>query len=175
MPMSTSSSAGKAVGDEPKRFFQKRALEAVHDEAVEFALHHQRRLADGDHQRPRPLDDLRRRPWRRDDLRRGDQVGRVDRVDDEAAVPAGQRLGEGGGQDRRGRGGEHRIGWRERIEPGEDRPLHLDVLRRVLLDVAGAGERRVQVVLAADRGEHLVGRPAAEQVVSPRGRAARRG
>ena len=48
-------------------------------------------------------------PRRRHHLGRRDEVGRVDRMDDEAAVPALQRLGEGRGQDRRGRAGEDRI------------------------------------------------------------------
>ena len=40
--------AGIAVGDEPEGFLQQRALHPVHDEAVELALHHDRRLAGGD-------------------------------------------------------------------------------------------------------------------------------
>ena len=39
---------GVAVGDEAEGLFEKRPLHAVHDEAVELALHHDRRLAGGD-------------------------------------------------------------------------------------------------------------------------------
>ena len=38
--------AAVAVGDEAERLLEQRTLHAVHDEAVELALHHDRRLAD---------------------------------------------------------------------------------------------------------------------------------
>ena len=83
---------GVAVGDQAEGLFQQRALQAVHDEAVELALHDDRRLAGRDEEGAGPLDDLGRRPGRRHDLGRRDEVGRVDRMDDEAAMPARQAL-----------------------------------------------------------------------------------
>ena len=43
--MSTSSTLGIAVGHQPERLLKQGALHAVHDEAVELLLHHQRCMA----------------------------------------------------------------------------------------------------------------------------------
>ena len=87
-----------AIGDQPEGLLEKRALHAVHDEAVELALHDQRRMAGRDQERARPLHDLARGPGCRHDFGRGDEIGRVDRVDDEAAMAVFQMLGEFRGQ-----------------------------------------------------------------------------
>ena len=52
---------GIAVGDQAERLLEQRALQAVHDEAVELALHHDRRLAGGDQEGAGALDDGRDR------------------------------------------------------------------------------------------------------------------
>ena len=40
-----------AVGDQAERLLEQRTLHPVHDEAVELAPHHDRRLADAAHDR----------------------------------------------------------------------------------------------------------------------------
>src|SRR5579884_672750 len=71
-----------AVGDEAEGFFEQGALQTIHDEAVELALHHDRRLAGFDEEGAGALDDVGRRPRRWDDLSRRNEVGRIERMND---------------------------------------------------------------------------------------------
>ena len=80
MPTSTSSTLAIAVGDEAEGLLEQRALHPVHDEAVDLALHHDRRVACSAQERGGALDRRRVGPGRGHDLGGRDQIGRVDRV-----------------------------------------------------------------------------------------------
>ena len=74
----------------------------------------------------------------------GIEIRRIDRVDDESARAAPQRLGEPRRQDRRGRAGQYGVVRRDRVEAGEHPSFDLDVFGRAFLDVARALQRFLQ-------------------------------
>ncbi len=79
-----------AVGDQAERLLQQRALKPVHHEAVDLALHHDGRVAGRAQEGGGALDHGGVRPRRRHDLRGGDEIRRIDGMDDEAARAARQ-------------------------------------------------------------------------------------
>src|SRR3984957_5920554 len=91
-----------AVGDQAERLLEKRALHPIYDEAVDFAVHTHRRLADGGHEGTRPFEGLSGRPLRGNDLDCRNETRRVDRMDHDASRPTGHLLHEGGGNQGRG-------------------------------------------------------------------------
>ena len=95
----------------------------------------------------------------------GDQIGRIDRVDHEAAGAAGEPFGEFRGQDRRGRTRQNRGGRRRGVEPGEYRAFDGEVLGGVFLNVLGAVERGFQRRGDMEAGAHLGRRRAVQQIV----------
>ncbi len=133
-----------ALLDEPEGFFKQRPLQPVHDKAVELSLHDDRRMTGGTQKTCRALDKDRVRPGRRDHFGGGNKIGRIDGMDDEAARAALEVFGKGRGQNRGGRARQHSVGRRGRVEPREHRTLHLDILRRVLLDVDRSFKRRLE-------------------------------
>ena len=80
-------------------------------------------------------------------------------------MATGEAFGEGGGQQPRGGAREDRVGRRHGVEPGENVALHLEPLRRVLLDVDRAVERLLQAAGLADPGEDGLGRLTVQEVV----------
>ena len=101
----------------------------------------------------------------RNDFDRRNEIGRIDGVGDEASRTARQSLAEDRRQDRRGRTREHRVGIGPTIELGEYPPLRLDVLGRVLLNMARAFERLVQRAGPSHPGAHGKRRLAAKEIV----------
>ncbi len=156
---------GVAVGDKPESLLQQGALQAVHDEAVELALHHQRRMAGIDEEGARPFQRLGGRPRRRHHLGRRNEIGRVDRMHDQAAVPPLQMVGEFRRQQRRGGTGDDRLRAGKRIDQGKHLALHIEVFRRVLLDMGCIGQRLRQFGDDGDAAEHGFDGLPAHQVV----------
>src|SRR6185437_5643500 len=87
--------AGYSLLDEAEGFLQERALQPVHDEAVDLALHHDRGVACVAQELRRALDGGRIRPWRGNDFSGGNEIGRIDRMDDETARAAFEVGGKG--------------------------------------------------------------------------------
>ena len=85
---------------------------------------------------------------------------------DEAARPPLQGLGEGRGQQGRGRARQHRLGARDAVELGVERLLHLDPLRRILLDMDDAVERVLETAGRAEAPAHLFRRRPVQQIVA---------
>src|SRR5580693_3677717 len=90
-------------GHKAKRPFEQRLLQTVHDEPVDFAFHHDWRMARRAQQRSGALDRRNVSPWSRDDFGRWDEIGRINRVSDEAARATVEGLSESGQKDRRSR------------------------------------------------------------------------
>ena len=102
---------------------------------------------------------------RRDNFGGGNEVGRIDRVDDETARAAFEVFGKGRGQDGGSRARQHGVGRRGRVEPREHRALHLDILRRVLLHVDRSFKRRLERCRQADARCDFVRRGSVEKIV----------
>ena len=154
-----------ALLDEPERLFQQRALQPVHDEAVDLALHDDRRVTGGAQEARRALDRLRRRPGRGHDLGGRNEIGRIDRVDDETARAALEAFREGRRQDGGGRACENRVRRRGGVEPREHGALHVDVLGGVLLDVDDALERQFKGRRDVDSRGDFASRGAVQKIV----------
>ncbi len=135
------------------------------NEAVELALHDDRRVAGSFQEIGGAPDRFRGCPWRRHHFGRRDDVGRIERMNHQAARAAGQRRGELRRQDRRGRAGQDGLRHRRGIEARKDPPLDLDVFGRVLLHVIGPAERLLERGRDAHAGADLTRRRAAEEVV----------
>ena len=60
-------------------------MKSVHDEAVDLPPHHDRRVPDRAQERRRALDDAGVRPGRWHDLGGGNEIGRIDGVNDQTA------------------------------------------------------------------------------------------
>ncbi len=86
-------------------------------------------------------------------------------MDDETARAALEVFGKGRGQNRGGRARQHGVGRRGRIEPREHRALHLDILRRVLLDVDRSFKRRLECCRLADPCRDFAGRSPVQKIV----------
>ncbi|MCY1382340.1 hypothetical protein D9M69_703560 [compost metagenome] len=80
-------------------------------------------------------------PGRRTQFHDRDEIRRIDRVRDQATVPAGQVLGEQAGRNAGGGTADDGQGFRRRVQRREQRALDLQVLGRIFLDIAGALER----------------------------------
>ena len=86
-------------------------------------------------------------------------------MDDETARAAFEVFGEGRGQNRGGRARQHGVGRRGRVEPREHRALHLDIFRRVLLDVDRSFKRRFERRRHADPRCDFAGRGPVQKIV----------
>ena len=156
---------GIPVRDEAECFLEQRALHAIHDEAVQFPLHDERSMAGRDQEFAGPFHRLGRRPWRRHDFGGRNEVGRVDRVHDDAAMPARHVIGEGGRQQRRRGACDHGIGGHKAVDAGEDVALDIPVLRRVLLYVDDPIEGLREIRCGRDAREHVLGFLPAQQII----------
>ena len=80
-------------------------------------------------------------------------------------MPPGEALGEGRGQQRRGRAGDNRVAVRQNIESRE----HVDLDRQIwgaLLDVFRALENCIEFPFDSNVSEHLCGSLAAQKIVT---------
>src|SRR5450432_125909 len=154
-----------AFGDEPERLFKKRSLHTVHDKAVDLALHDYWRMAGRAQERRRPFDRGRVGPRGRDHFRGGNQIGRIDRVNDHTPFPPFERLGEFRGQNRRGRTRKYGARVRNGIEPRKYLTLQSDVFGGVLLNMLGAGDGFLQRCRDVDSIANLRWRSAVQQIV----------
>ena len=86
-------------------------------------------------------------------------------MDDETARATFQVFGEGRGQNRGGRARQDSVGRRGRVEPREHRTLHLDIFRRVLLDVDRSFKRRFECCRRMDLRSDFAGRRPVQKIV----------
>src|SRR6185312_11581052 len=156
---------GDSLLDEAEGLLQQRALQAIHDETVDLTLHHDRRVAGGAQELRRAVDGRRVRPRRGNDFCGGNEIGRIDRVDDKTARPALEVFGERRRQDGRGRARQQGLGRRGGVEPREHSALHFDILGSVLLNVDRILERRFEGWRYTDSRSDFTGRGAVQKIV----------
>jgi hypothetical protein len=136
---------GLAVGHHVEGLAPQGLLEPGRDEARQFPLHDERRLADQAVEVGRPGDRLRRRPFAADHLHQRQQVGRVEGVGDHGALRRRTASLNIGHREARGAGGDHHLGRYQLAQHFVKRLLKSQVLGHALLDEIrfGAGLRQV--------------------------------
>ena len=167
------------VAHHAERLGDQRRLQAVEHEAFRFLMRHHRHHFHAIHQHAGAGDHLWRRPRCSHQLDQRHQIGRVDRMRDQAAGAAGQGLGERAGRDSAGRGGEDDVGRAGRVHGGEQGTLGLQPFRPVLLHIAGAfqalGHRAGDHDACRHGGRRLADQPGSRQVAQSLADDAERG
>ena len=155
--------AGVAIGHQPERLVQQRALQPVDDEAVDLAPHHDGLLAGLGQQAARALDAGGVGPGRRHDFHGRDQIRWIDRMRHQATRAARQVGREMRRQQRRGRAGQDRASRRQAIQLGIDATLAVQPFGRAFLHVVGVPQRVLHAPDGLQRRQQLVHRAPAQQ------------
>ena len=130
-----------AVVHQPERLPPERLEQAVGHEPVHLARQHERLHADGAVRGGRPLDRLRRGAGAATDLDQRQQVDGVERVADHQPLRVSESVLERAREQPGRRRGDHDVGSGDGVGASEQLALHVEALRRALLDEVDADRR----------------------------------